>query len=103
MAASIIINSAWQSNPISKVYSHIEIRRLSAGLLYSGGNRMKTVLGCIRRANEQFHMIEAGDRIAVGVSGGKDSLLLLYAMSLYRKFCKNSFEVEGIMLGMDAP
>lgn len=57
----------------------------------------------MRRADEQFRMIEEGDRIAVGVSGGKDSLLLLYAMSLYRKFCKNAFEVEGIMLGMDAP
>ena len=48
---------------------------------------MKEILGCIRRADQDFGMIKAGDKVAVGVSGGKDSLLLLYAMALYRKFC----------------
>ena len=49
---------------------------------------MKKVLGCIRKACEDFDLIEEGDRIGVGVSGGKDSLLLLYALALYRKFSK---------------
>ena len=61
---------------------------------------MRLTLGCIRRADEQFGMIEKGDRIAVGVSGGKDSLLLLNALALYRKFCKNPFELEAICLGL---
>lgn len=52
---------------------------------------MKTVLGDIRRADEDFEMIAPGDRVAVGVSGGKDSLLLLYALSLYRKFEHKNF------------
>ena len=34
---------------------------------------MKQVLGCLRRADQDFRMIEPGDRVAVGVSGGKDS------------------------------
>ena len=61
---------------------------------------MKKVLGCIRRACEDFHLIEDGDIVAVGVSGGKDSLLLLYALSLNRKFAPQRFEVKGLTLTM---
>lgn len=61
---------------------------------------MKTTLGCIRRADEDFRMIEAGDRVAVGVSGGKDSLVLLYAMALYRKFSKNPFTLTAVTLAL---
>lgn len=59
---------------------------------------MKEILGCIRRADQDFGMIKAGDKVAVGVSGGKDSMLLLYAMALYRKFCPEPFELEAITL-----
>ena len=61
---------------------------------------MKLVLGCMRRADEDFGMINEGDKVVVGVSGGKDSLVLLYAMSLYRHFCKNSFELTAVTLDM---
>ena len=61
---------------------------------------MKKVMGCIRRACEDFHLIEDGDIVAVGVSGGKDSLLLLYALSLYRKFAPQRFELKGLTLTM---
>jgi tRNA(Ile)-lysidine synthase TilS/MesJ len=61
---------------------------------------MKTVLGCIRRADQDFGMIRDGDRIAVGVSGGKDSLLLLAALSLYRRFCRKNYALEALTLKM---
>ena len=59
---------------------------------------MKEILGCIRRADQDYHMIESGDRVAVGVSGGKDSVLLLYALSLYRRFSPHPFELEAVTL-----
>lgn len=61
---------------------------------------MKKVLGCIRRACEDFDLIRDGDRIGVGVSGGKDSLMLLYALSLYRKFARQKFEIVALTLSM---
>ena len=59
---------------------------------------MKETLGCLRRADQDFSMIRSGDRIAVGVSGGKDSLLLLYALALYRKFCKVPYTLHALTL-----
>ena len=63
---------------------------------------MKTVLGAIRRADEEFRLIEPGDQIAVGVSGGKDSLLLLRAMALYRFVRHGDFDIRGVMLTQGA-
>lgn len=45
-------------------------------------------------------MIRDGDSICVGVSGGKDSLLLLYGLKLYRMFSKKDFSVCGVMLSL---
>ena len=61
---------------------------------------MKETLGCLRRADQDFHMIAPGDKIAVGVSGGKDSLLLLYAMALYRNFSPHPFQLYAVTLTM---
>ena len=57
---------------------------------------MKTVLGCVRKADTDFGMIEPGDKIAVGISGGKDSLLLLYALSLFTKYMSSWDDVYGL-------
>ena len=61
---------------------------------------MKKVLGCLRRACDEFTMIEDGDRIAVGLSGGKDSILLLYALFLYRQYRKLRYELVGITVDL---
>lgn len=61
---------------------------------------MKKTLGCLRKADTDFGLIHSGDQIAVGVSGGKDSLLLLHAMSLYRKFSHKDFSLTAITVTM---
>ena len=45
-------------------------------------------------------MIEEGDRIAIGISGGKDSLTLLYAMTALQRFYPKKFEIEAITVDM---
>ncbi|MBS7262070.1 MAG: tRNA 2-thiocytidine(32) synthetase TtcA [Eubacteriales bacterium] len=61
---------------------------------------MRKVLGCLRRAVTDFHMIDDGDRIAVGVSGGKDSQLLLRALAVYRGFSPQKFELCAVTAHM---
>lgn len=61
---------------------------------------MQKMLSYVRRAVDHYHMIEEGDRIAVGVSGGKDSLALLAALSKLRDFYPKRFEVVAITLEM---
>lgn len=61
---------------------------------------MKRILSYVRRACEQYDLIENGDKIAVGVSGGKDSLVLLKAMKMFSKFSPKRFEVIGVTIDM---
>lgn len=64
---------------------------------------MRKILGCIKRAQQDFHMIEEGDIVAVGLSGGKDSMTLLYALNLYRRFSPVNYTLKGITVDMGFP
>lgn len=64
---------------------------------------MQQILGLVRRCVEDYRMIESGDVIAVGVSGGKDSLLTLTALARLRQFYPLPFQVEAITLETGMP
>jgi len=64
---------------------------------------MKQILGMMRRACDAFDMIQDGDRIAIGVSGGKDSMLLLYAMRLFRQYLKKDFSFVSLTVDVGFP
>lgn len=61
---------------------------------------MKKILSSLRKADERFGLIKNGDKIGVGLSGGKDSSLLLYALHLYQYLAKNTFGIDFAIVGI---
>lgn len=71
-------------------------------LIKRNGQHMKSqkLLSYTRRAIDDYNMIEEGDTIAVGISGGKDSLTLLYALAKLQKFYPKSFSLYAITVDL---
>ena len=59
---------------------------------------MQKVLSTMRKAIEKYNLIENGDKIAVGVSGGKDSLVLLKALKDFQKFNVVNYEIIAVTI-----
>ena len=62
--------------------------------------RLQQVLSYVRRAADDYHMIQEGDRIAFGISGGKDSLTLLYALHGLQRFYPQHFELHAVTVDL---
>ena len=61
---------------------------------------LQRVLSYIRRAADDYHMIESGDKIAVGISGGKDSLTLLYGLHGLMRFYPQPFTIHAVTVDL---
>ncbi len=61
---------------------------------------MKKIISYVRKAIEDYDMIQDGDRVAVGISGGKDSLVLLGALASLSRYYPKKFTVLGLTLDM---
>ena len=61
---------------------------------------MNKLLGLVRRCAEDYQMISPGDRICVGVSGGKDSVTLLTLLAEYKRFSPEKFDLAAISVDL---
>ncbi len=64
---------------------------------------MQEILGLVRRCVTDYDMIESGETVAVGVSGGKDSLVTLTALARLSKFYQKPFKVAAITVETGVP
>ena len=62
--------------------------------------KLQRLLSLTRQALDKYDLIEDGDRIAVGVSGGKDSLALLYALHHLRRFYPRKYELCAVTVDL---
>ena len=65
--------------------------------------KLQKLLSLTRKAVDEFNLIDPGDKIAVGVSGGKDSLTMLYALHGLMRFYPNPFTIEVITVDLGHP
>ncbi len=62
--------------------------------------KLQKLLSLVRKCDEDFSLIKDGAKVAVGLSGGKDSLALLYALAAYRRFCPRRYSLAAITIDM---
>lgn len=63
-----------------------------------GDIMLQKVIGKMRKAIEDYNMIQEGDKIAVGLSGGKDSITLLMALNNLRRYYNKKFDIIAITI-----
>ena len=62
--------------------------------------KLQQVFSYVRKAIDDYDMIQENDKIAIGISGGKDSLTLLYALHGLRRFYPKNFEIQAVTVDL---
>lgn len=62
--------------------------------------KLQQLLSYTRRALDDYSMIDDGDKIAIGISGGKDSLTLLYALHGLKRFYPKKFDIHAVTVDL---
>ena len=62
--------------------------------------KLQRLLSLVRQAIDQYYMIEEGDHIAIGISGGKDSLTLLWGLAYLQRFYPKQFSLSAITVDL---
>ena len=62
--------------------------------------KLQQVFSYVRKAIDDYHMIEENDEIAIGISGGKDSLTLLYALHGLQRFYPKHFDIHAVTVDL---
>lgn len=62
--------------------------------------KMQQLYSFVRKAVDDYQMIEDGDKIAIGISGGKDSLTLLYALHGMMRFYPKSYQIHAVTVDL---
>lgn len=64
---------------------------------------LRIILASIKRADEEFNLFKENSSICIGVSGGKDSMALLYALNIYKKYAKINFNIKPMVIDLGFP
>ena len=66
-------------------------------------NSLRGILGSIRKADQKFDFFHEKDRVMLGISGGKDSMVLALTLSKYKEFKCVNFEIVPAILDLGFP
>lgn len=64
---------------------------------------LRIILASIKKADIDFNLFKENSRICIGISGGKDSMSLFYALNIYKLYSKINFEIVPMMIDLGFP
>ncbi|MDY3761569.1 MAG: hypothetical protein SO106_01080, partial [Candidatus Onthovivens sp.] len=64
---------------------------------------LRIILASIKKADEEYNLFSSKDKIVIGISGGKDSMVLLYSLALYKNYSHKNFTLIPAIIDLGFP